>query len=370
MALHIHRHSPTEESTNLNETPEMIAVENGEITTPIATRSRVPTIKVESRRTPDTQSIDKVATAMIRAIVEQTIAEQTPAMLQKLRKEMRQCEDQTLTHTTEMISQARQRFETSIKEMIEVDLLPHMSPETVSEIANLLGETKESQSRKERALLTMQHLQDAIALENKTDQLRESHWENSTYTPQEMIKTLCELVSTYIPADSDAAKQSSLQESEEMLTHSKYMGDGERAVASNKETYLQNTPVYRAVLLFRAAKIDCDSLALCSKCPFRSKGEECRLWKMAFALHDIAFYRAQSVSQAQYEDTVAQKLAEAQIEISSLKQQIAEERLQFSALQDKFDKITSGSKHLTSAHKKQGDTDNYETELDPYLRFR
>lgn len=348
----------------------MITVESKETTTPTAAKSRVPTIKVESRRTPDTGSIDKVATAMIRAIVEQTIAEQTPAMLQKFRKEMKQCEDQTLTHTTETISQAKQKFAASIKEMMEVDLLPHMSPETVSEIANLLGETKESQSRKERALLTLQNIQDAIALENKTDQLRESHWENSAYTPQEMIRTLCELVSTYIPADSDAAKQSSLQESEEMLTNSKYMGDGERAMASNKDTYLQNTPVYRAVLLFRAAKVDCDSLALCSTCPFRPKGEECRLWKMAFALHDIAFYRAQSVSQAQYEDTVAQKLAEAQIEIAALKQQIAEEQLQISDLQDRLDKVTSGSKHLTSAHKTKGDNDNYETELDPYLRFR
>jgi hypothetical protein len=178
------------------------------------------------------------------------------------------------------------------------------------------------------------------------------------------------MVSTYIPADSDAAKHSSLQESEEILTHPKYMGDGEKTMASNKDTYLQNTPVYRAVLLFRAAKVDCDSLALCGTCPFRSKGEECRIWKMAFALHDIAFYRAQSVSQAQYEDTVAQKLTEAQIEISALKQQLAEEQLKFSSLQDKFDKINSGSKQLTSAHKTQGDNDNYETELDPYLRFR
>lgn len=370
MALHIHRHTPTETNTEPHESLETPTTEDKTVTTPTAAKSRVPTIKVESRRTPDTKSIDRVATAMIRAIVEQTIAEQTPAMLQKIRRELKQYEDQTLTHTTEMLSQAKQKFAVSIEEMVEADLLPHMTPEAISEIVNILGETKESQSRKERALLTLQNLQDAIALENKTDQLKGAHWENSAYTLQEAIQTLCELVSTYIPADVDAAKHSSLQESEEMLTHPKYMGDGEKTMASNKETYLQNTPVYRAVLLFRAAKVDCDSLALCSTCPFRSKGEECRLWKMAFALHDIAFYRAQSVSQAQYEDTVAQKLAEAQIEISSLKQQIAEERLQFSALQDKLDKMASGSKHLTSAHKTQGDNDNYETELDPYLKFR
>jgi hypothetical protein len=218
--------------------------------------------------------------------------------------------------------------------------------------------------------LTLQNLQDAIALENKANQLRDIHWESSSYTQQEAIRILCELVSAHIPVDSDTAKQSSLLESEKIITQPKYMGDKEKTMASNKDTYLKNTPVYRAVLLFRAAKIDCDSLALCGTCPFRTKGEECRLWKMAFALHDIAFYRAQSISQEQYENTVAQKLTEAQIEISSLRQQIAEEQLKFSDLQDKFNKITSGSKHLTSAHKTQGDNDDYETELDPYLRFR
>lgn len=370
MALHIHRHTQIEGSPELNETSEMTTIEAEETVIPTAAKSRVPTIKVESRRTPDSKSIDRVATAMIRAIVEQTIAEQTPAMLKKLRKEMRECEDQTLTHMMETLSQAKQKFAASIEEMVEADLLPQMSPETVSEIVSLLGETKESQSRKERALLTLQSLQDTIALENKTDQLRDAHWETSAYTPQEAIRVLCELVSTYIPADTVAAKQSSLQESEELITNPKYMGDGEKTMASNKETYLQNTPVYRAVLLFRAAKVDCDSLALCGTCPFRSKGEECRLWKMAFALHDIAFYRAQSVSQAQYENTVSQKLAEAQIEISALKQQLAEEQLKVSDLQDKLDKVASGSKHLTSAHKTQGDSDNYETELDPYLKFR
>lgn len=370
MALHIHRHTSTGESPELNESLEIATPEDQKNAIPIPSKSRVPTIRADSRRTPDTQSIDRVATAMIRAIVEQTIAEQTPSMLKKIRKELKQYEHQTLTHVTELIAQARKKFEASIEEMLETDLLPNMTPETISEIASLLGETKESQSRKERALLTLQNLQDAIALENKTNQLREASWKNSSYTPEEAMKVLCELVNTYIPADTEQAQRSSLQESKELLTQPKYAGDNNRAMKSNNNTYLQNTPVYRAVLLFRAAKIDCDSLALCGTCPFRSKGEECRLWKMAFALHDIAFYRAQSVSQAQYEDTVAQKLTEAQIEISALKQQLEEKCLQLSDLQDKLDKVTSGSKHLTSAHKTKGANDNYETELDPYLRFR
>lgn len=364
MALHINRHTTTCENLDTEETPTT----TGSITK-TQSQARVPSLDVDSRRTPDAKSIDKVATAMIRGIVEQTLTEQTPAMLQKLRKEMKQCEDQTLTHTTEIISQAKKKFAASIEEMVEKDLLPNLTPETMTDIVNLLGETKESQTRRDRALITLQNLQDTIALENKTNQLRASQWSNSTYTPEEAIRSLCELVSTYIPADLDAAKQSSLRESKELLVHPKYTGNENQIMASNKDTYLKNTPVYRAILLFRAAQCDCDSLALCGTCPFKQKGEECRLWKMAFALHDIAFYRAQSVSQAQYEDTVAQKLTEAQIEISALKQQLTEEQLKTADLQKKIDKITSGSKHLTSAHKTQGDNNDYETELDPYLRF-
>ena len=366
MALHIQRHPPQE---NLPETLERLETitDNQEIKK--STQMRVPTLKTDSRKTPDAPSIDRVAQSMIRNMVEQAMAEQTPAMIQKLRQELKSCEDQTLTHTTEVISQARKKFAASIEELVELNLIPQITPETIMEITHLLGETKESQSRRDKALLTLQNLQDAIALERQTDQLRQDHWDDSGYTAQEAIRALCELVSKYIPADAETAKQSSLQESETLLLHPKYSGDNKAAMASNKDTYLKNTPVYRAVLLFRAAKHDCDSLALCGTCPFRSKGEECRLWKQAFALHDIAFYRAQSVSQSQYKDTIAQKLTEAQIEISALRQQLLEEQTKSSDLQSKLDKITLGSKHLTSAHKKHGD-DNYETELDPYLRFR
>lgn len=364
MALHINRHAPTMETSETQTSQE--------VTQPATQKTpagRVPTLNVDSRRTPDSKSIDRVALSLIRSMVEQAIAEQTAEMLRKLRKELKQCENQTLTHTASVIAQAKKKFEASIEEMIEVDLLPNLTPELVSDISDLLGETKESQNRKERALQNLQNMQDTIALENKTNQLRASSWENSKYTPQEAISILCELVSKYIPADVEAARLSSLQESEEILTHSKYTGEKEREVASDKQTYLQNTPIYRAVLLFRAAKVDCDSMALCGTCPFRSKGDECRLWKMAFALHDIAFYRAQAVSQAQYENTIENKLTEAQIEISALQQQLSEEVTKNADLQSKLDKITSGSKHLTSARKQKGEDDNYETELDPFLRF-
>ena len=362
MALHINRHTQTE-------TPETLDSQKTLPSQQRISQPRIPSIEIDTKKTPDAKSIDRVATAMIRNIVEQTIAEQTPAMLKKIRKELKQYEDQTLTHTTETLSLAKKKFAASIEEMVEADLLPNLTPELVSDIANLLGQTQESQSRKERALQTLQNLQDAIALENKTEQTREAHWQNSAFTPEEAIRKLCELVSIYIPADLEAAKQSSLQESVNLLTHSKYTGEKEQEVATNKETYIQNTPVYRAVLLFRAAKVECDSRALCGTCPFKQKGEECRLWKMAFALHDIAFYRAQSVSQAQYEDTVAKKLTEAQIEISALKQQLSEEQVKTMDLHKRLDKLAAGSKHLTSAQKKKGDTEDYETDLDPFLRF-
>jgi hypothetical protein len=94
------------------------------------------------------------------------------------------------------------------------------------------------------------------------------------------------------------------------------------------------------------------------------------MWKQAFALQDIAFYRAQAVSESHHQNITAQKLAEAQIEIASLRQQLLDEQTKSLSLQDKLTKITSGAKHLAAAHINSSGVEDYETELDPYLKFR
>lgn len=374
MALHITRHtSPTEEKTS--ET-EKTSQENKTAETPMhqispASPLKYPTLPIDpSIPPPSLKPIERQMVLMAEHMVETSLEKALPKIISTLTQEAQKLQEETLTSTKNAIALAQKKFAVSIEEMVEQDLIPKMTPSEIQAIANLLGETSESQTRKERALQSLNLLKDSLELENQKEQLREFAWENSRYSLQEAIASLCELINKYIPVDTESAKQSSLQESKTMLLNGRIENMGKVKKTSNTEEYLKNTPVYRAVLLFRATKIECDSRALCSTCPFRLKGEECKLWKQAFALQDIAFYRAQSVSQAQYQDTVSQKLVEAQIEIAALRQQITEEQTKAIDLQGKLDKLASGSKRLTSANKNTKQGEDYETELDPYLRFR
>jgi hypothetical protein len=245
-----------------------------------------------------------------------------------------------------------------------------MTKEEVKVLSTLLQGNEEAQTLNDTLVKRIQTLKKAQSLEDKVKYLRQKSWDVSKYSQQDVVRVLCELVNKYLPVQTEEALQSSLEETKTFFTGGRIEDMAKSKKTSDKDTYLQNTPVYRAVLLFRAAKVECDSLALCGTCPFKNKGAECRIWKQAFALHDIAFYRAQSISQSQYEHTVEQKLAEATIELSSLKQQLLEEKTKCIDLQEKLDKLAKGSKHLTASKTKQSEETNYETELDPYLRFR
>jgi hypothetical protein len=358
MELHITRHENPQETEEIQNQTDTMDI-------------GFPTLDVDETIIPQNlKPLEKQMTLMAEFLVEQALEKHLPKILAHMKKEAKELEDKTLTHTTQTIAQVQKKFAASIEEMVEEDLLPKMTKEEVKVLSTLLQGNEEAQTLQDTLVKRIQTLRKNQSLEDKARYLRQKSWDVSKYSQQDVIRSLCELVNKYLPVQTEEATQSSLGETETFFTGGRVEDMTKTKKTSDKDAYLQNTPVYRAVLLFRAAKIECDSLALCGTCPFKSKGDECRMWKQAFALHDIAFYRAQSISQSQYEHTIEQKLAEATIELSSLKQQLSEEQIKSKDLQDKLDKLAQGSKHLTTAKNKHSEETDYETELDPYLRFR
>ncbi len=279
-------------------------------------------------------------------------------------KDMKKRLQDDLAHMRRYLSQAQKKFADTLKEVRDSDGNHIITPDQARRIARLLREEEETSVWADLQAKKLQDKARGIASVYKQRELLEKAWDDAL-SPQEAIGALCELVSKYIPADYTAAKASSFEESTQLFTEGRCEP---MAKQSDQREYLKNTPIYRAVLLFRAAEEECNSRALCGRCPFKHKKEECKLWKFAFSLSDIAFYRAQYISDKLYEEDIAQKLTIEHIKLQATEQSLAQAEIQIKDLQSKLEKLYEANRNNNIGTPSKGDED-YETDIDPYLRF-